>query len=380
MSGGSNGLTRLTPDQAQERLQAWATPVATVVDVDGRPLDEPVQLPVSERKPITPAPVKTPVTSSARVGEIRSDGAATAAAISSGYVEERARVQGERGKSQARLAWLRRRRGALAERIEAMRSERDRLVAGLPGRLRRRVGQRFSRVARWTPWAMFGADVSLMANPYGIFGGIALPFPSSSYIANATQLLRAGFVAFGLTFGLKLVGSRFRDLAEELRGRSTAAGMGADAFVITVVVVAAVLLASAAARLQAVFLAVATGGSTVSVPTSVLFSIVAFLGAVSFASGFFGNEPELEQVASLDALLTALVAEQGEVEELIASALGELRALRARARAVDEAERLDLEEHARHTDRTVYAHLASDTPLYGVEFAAAEARVPGAPA
>ena len=372
------GLVRLTADQAWAQIKSWAAAIGTIVDGDGRPIEDPVQIPVQARKPIPAASVAAPVSSSAKLGEIRSEGAATAAAISFAHVDPRAEAKAKRGASQARLARLRRRRQTNEQEITTTETERAAVIADLPGRLRRRIGQRPSRVARATPWAMFGADVSLMANPYGIFGPIALPFPASTYVGNTTQLLRAVFVAFGFTFGLKMVGAKCRDLSEELRERWLAAGMAADALVIGVIVVSAALLATAAARLQAAFLAIATGGTTVTVPASTLLAIVVFLGAVSFASGFFGNEPELERIAAFDAQLSCLRHERETVDDLVALELGKLRELRAQERAVDDRERLDLDEQARHTDRNAYAHLGTDTSMYGVEFDADEACVPGA--
>src|SRR5207244_1332896 len=50
-----NGLVRLTAEQAWARIKWWATPIGTYVDVDGGPVNDPVQIPITERKPIAPA-------------------------------------------------------------------------------------------------------------------------------------------------------------------------------------------------------------------------------------------------------------------------------------------------------------------------------------
>jgi hypothetical protein len=273
--------------------------------------------------------------------------------------------------------YLRKRLRAVTERLGKLEEERRDFVAALPQRVQRRIGQPVSRVSRATPWAMWAADTLMIANAYGLFGTVALPFPQSEYLSNGVQLVRAAAVSFGLTFGLKMVGNQARGLAEELRERWQPAGMVSDAIVATTVVGTAVMLALSAAQLQQAFLKLATGGSEVHLPTSVLFWIVAFLGAVSFAVGYFGNEPELARVAVLDASIAATRSELDAVTEQLAVERGVGRGLRAKRTAIDERERLELAEQAAHTERRVYAHLAGNVPVYGLPVASEAARVPG---
>ena len=380
MSGAnSNGATRLTRVEFGEVLEEAGEPLAVVVDADGRPVEEAVQLPITEPKAASPAVVKLPVTSSARIGAIRSGGAAVAAAVAHMYVRERVALERTRAEALALLALLRTQFAAAAAHLAALEAKRDEFVAGLPGRVRRRLGQRVSRVARLTPWAMWLADTLLIANAYGVFGSPALPFPSSSYLSNGVQLLRAAAVSFGFAFGLRWVGGRLRDMAEELRERKEGYGVGIDGLVVMAVLGGAVMLGLSVATLQAAYLSLVLGGSQITVPLSVLASIVVFLGTVSFAAGYFSAEPELARAAVLDAEITSGRSGLEELRESLAVQLGEVRALRKELRGVEEREQHELAEQDAHTEQVVYAHVAGNVPVYGLEVRAEAAKVPGAP-
>lgn len=372
-----NGLSRLNAQETRQLLDADRAPLATVVDADGRAVDEPVLLPVSARAALMPAPATLPVKGSAAVGEIRAEGAATAAGIAYAYVDERTEATVAHAGALADLTACRGQRMAADERLGEVAEERAALFAGLPWRVRRRAGQRVSRVAKLTPWAMWGADTLLIANAYGVFGAVALPAPQSAYLSNAVMLLRAALVSFGLVFGLRLVGGRLRDVAEEAREQTPLVGRAADGLVAAVVIGAAVMLAVSAARLQQAFLRLALGGTQVAVPTSVLLSIVVFLGAVSLAAGYFSAEPELARLAGLDKLIAAARVEVATAAERVARQLGVVRGMRARLAAVDERERHELVEHAEHTNRRVYAHIGGNPDVYGLELDTDATRVPG---
>jgi hypothetical protein len=378
---GGNGQRpgRLTAAEFGEVLEAAGESVAVVVDADGRPVEEAVLLPITAPKPASPATVKLPVASSAWIGEIRSEGEAVVAAVASEYARERVGLERHLAVALAVLVLLRVRVGAAVAHLDDLVSRREQLVVGLPGRVRRRLGQPVPRTARFTPWAVWGADTLMIANAYGLFGSVALPLPASSYVSNGVELVRAAAVSFGLTFGLKFVGGRLRDLAEELRERRPGYGALSDGLVVLAVVAGGGLLGLSAARLQAAFLALMVGGSAIHVPLSVLTSIVIFLGGVSFATGYFSAEPELAAVAALDREITSARSGLEELEEALAGQRGEVRALRGELRGVDERERLDLAEQQAHTERRVYVHVAGNVPLYGLELEAGAAKVPGAP-
>lgn len=376
-NGNGNGLARLNAQETRQLLDGDRAPLATVVDADGRAVDEPMLLAVSARAALTPAPAKLPVKGSAAVGEIRAEGAATAAGIAHGYVGERTEATVAHAGAVAELAVCRGQRVATEERLGGLEEERAALFAGLPWRVRRRVGQRVSRVAKLTPWAMWGADTLLIANAYGVFGAVALPLPQSAYLSNAVMLLRAALVSFGLVFGLRLVGGRLRDIAEEAREQTPLVGRVGDGLVAGVVVGAAVMLAVSAARLQQAFLQLALGGTQVAVPTSVLLSIVAFLGAVSLAAGYFSAEPELARLAGLDTLIATARAEVAAATERVARQLGVAREMRARLAAIDESEQHELAEHAEQTNRRVYAHIGGNPDIYGLELDTEAALLPG---
>jgi len=377
---GSNGqkARRLSPDEFGAVLDAAREPLAVVVDADGGVVEDAVQLPVTAPRAVSPASVKLPVRSSARIGEIRSEGAAVAASVASEYVVERWEVERRLAMALAELSLRRGRLVRSRERLGAREKHREELVAGLPRWVRRRLGRRLSRLARATPWAFWVADTLMIANAYGLFGSVALPFPSSSYVSNGVSLVRAAAVSYGLVFGLKLVGSRLRDAAEEMRERAQGVGIACDVLVVMGALGGGVLLALSVAKLQAAFLALTLGGSAIHVPLSVLASIVTFQGTISLATGYFGSEPEVAAVAALDQEIATERDKVEKSEEALALQRGEVRALRRELPAVEEREQFDLAEQAAHTERAVYAHIGGDPLTYGVELNADPAKAPGA--
>ncbi len=376
---GQNGHGRLSREEFVDVLDAAREPLATIVDADGRVLVDPPQLPITQPTPATPPRPKLPVSSSAQVGEIRSEGAAVAAAVGSDHVQKRVALQRLHSEALAKLALLRNRLQDATSRLADLERKREEFVASLPRRIRRRLGQRPSRIVQATPWVAATADTLLIANAYGLFGSVALPVPASSYLSNGVELLRAAAVSFAFAFGLRMVGGRVRDLAEEARERSDGYGMAGDALVALSVLVGAVLLGFSAAKLQAVFLGLMLGGSSATVPVSVLASIVVFLGSVSFASGYFSTEREVTTVASLDKAISSGRSSLEEIREAFSVQRGEVRALRKELHGLEEQKQLDLVEQAAHTERVVYAHVGGDINRYGLELTADAAKVPGAP-
>lgn len=376
---GQNGNGRLSRGEFVEVLEAVREPLATVVDVDGRVVVDAPQLPIASPTPATPPRPKLPVDSSAHIGEIRSEGAAVAASVEADYVRQGIGLQRRLSEALAKLALLRNRLQDAAGRLADLEREREEFVASLPRRVRRRLGQRPSRIVQATPWVAATADTLLIANAYGLFGSVALPVPASSYLSNGVELLRAAAVSFAFAFGLRMVGGRVRDLVEEARERSAAYGMVGDGLVALSVLVGAVLLGFSAAQLQSVFLGLMLGGSSATVPVSVLGSIVVFLGSVSFASGYFSTEREVAVVAGLDKAIGSARQSLDGVGEGISIHRGEVRSLRKEIKGLQELKQLDLAEQAAHTERVVYAHVGADVLRYGLELNADAAKVPGAP-
>jgi len=374
-----NGHGRLSREEFVEVLELVREPLTTVVDADGRVVVDAPQLPITPPTPAAPPRPKLPVDSSAQIGEIRSEGAAVAASVESDHVQKRIALQRRLSEALAKLSLLRDRLQDRASRLADLERKRDEFAAGLPRRIRRRLGQRPSLLVQATPWVAATADTLLIANAYGLFGSVALPVPASSYLSNGVELLRAAAVSFAFAFGLRMVGGRMRDLAEEAREHAEGYGMACDGLAALSVLVGAVLLGFSAARLQAVFLGLMLGGSSATVPVSVLASIVVFLGSVSFASGYFSTEREVATVASLDKEIASTRASLEDVREALSVQRGEVRALRKELQGVGEQKQLDLAEQAAHTERVVYAHVGADILRYGLELNADAAKVPGAP-
>lgn len=373
----TNGLSRLTPQETEALLQRDAAALYTVSLAGKRANDDPNLVEMSPPTAVAQPPVSLPVTSTARIAELRSESAATGAAISHGYTVKRTPSEKALAGELATLAQRWKEAETADEELSVAVEARKTFVDNLPPGVLRRIGQRVSRVSKVTPWAMWFADTTLMANPYGLFGAVALPFPASAWASNAIQLLRAAAVAFGLTFGLKMVGGRLRDLADDAREQHPAAGFLADGAIIAVVVSAAVMLASSAAQLQQAFLSLTLGGTEVHVPTSVLLAIVMFLGAVSFATGYFTNEPQLAEVAQLDADLKAARETAAKSVRVLSEQRGVVRARRVEIASLREQERHELAEHQAHGDRRVFAHMAGNVPLYGLQIDSSIGAVPG---
>jgi hypothetical protein len=288
---------------------------------------------------------------------------------------ERQRIDRERttkrqllGRQLARLRTLRFREEQAHERLEKSESDRDTFVKNVPKPRQRFLNAPVARTMPLVPWALWGADTMIIARAWGLFGPVAIPFISASgSMATLTALLRAGLVSFGLIFGVRFAGGRLRDTVDQLRDKPKV-GHICDASVAGAVIVAAIALAVATAEMQAALLQIVSGGSSVNVPTALLFAIVAFLITVSLACGYFLNEPELKEArmheqrikegfTALDAAVSAEDDQRGDVR----STIEELRGL-------DRQEKLLIEEQKAHADEEVFIFKAANGPVYGFEF------------
>ncbi|MGD0272917.1 MAG: hypothetical protein ABSB96_04210 [Gaiellaceae bacterium] len=289
---------------------------------------------------------------------------------------ERQRIDRERttkrqllGRQLARLRTLRFRKEQAHERLEKSESDRDTFVKNVPKPRQRFLNAPVARTMPLVPWALWGADTMIIARAWGLFGPVAVPFVrASGGMAALTMLLRAGLVSFGLIFGVRFAGSRLRDTVDQLRATRPKVGHACDASVAGAVIVAAIALAVATAEMQAALLQIVSGGSSVNVPTALLFAIVAFLITVSLACGYFLNEPELKEArvheqrikegfTALDAAVSAEDDQRGDVR----STIEELRGL-------DRQEKLLIEEQKAHADEEVFTFKAANGPVYGFEF------------
>lgn len=362
----SDGARRFSNGEWEALLERDRSPRFVLVDKDGRPVTE-TGLRVLAPDPVEAAPVTLPVTSTGDMLAIRSDGAATAAAIQLSFQKRRTLVEEQLAHEQAALASCRSLEISERERLAELLAAREELIAGLPRRLRRRAGRRQSRLARVTPWAMFVADAMFLSRAYGLLGPLPLPFHASVGVTNLTQIARALAVSFGMAFGLKLAGARIRDAVEEARERRSWLGLASDLVVAGLVVAAAVRLMGATAALQKALVAIVSGGSTISVPGSVFFSIVAFLGTISFAVGYYLAEPKLETILELHTQIETQRSRLIEATKAALAQLGVVRALRACLRGLRGEEAFELAEQAAHTERRVCEHIAGNPHLYGLQ-------------
>jgi hypothetical protein len=365
------GLSRLTAQQTRQRLDQDATPRYALLDEKGQPVKNGLTIPVKALSPLVPAPISLPVKLTEVELEIRAEGAATGFAIQSEYELVRqalgVRLAGERAEKLVRQA----RRQEAIDVLGSERAARDAFVEGLPRRLRRQVRRKLNRLFKWVPWALWGADVTIISRAYGLLGPLPLPFHASVSVTNLTEVARAALISFGLVFGLRLVGGKLKEAVDELRERRSWVGPAADSVVAGLVVVGAVALARSTSQMQAALLQLEAGGSNLHLPTSVLFSIGAFLASVSLACGYFLNEPELEHAADHDRRVKDAEKTHGQAQDAFHGQLGIVRATREELRSIDRQEALALRENDAHTDRRVHAHKAGNVPLYGLETAGA---------
>jgi TRAP-type C4-dicarboxylate transport system permease small subunit len=366
-AAASNGRpVRLTPQQTRERLEQDAASLLTFVDADGNVVDS-NGLVVSVPQPVAPPPVNLPVAYTAKEIEIRCEGDAVAFAIQLEHQRERRELGVQLASDRATLASLRRRRDVKQLELDAAVKKQDEFVQSLPRRVRRVLKRRWGRLVKWVPWAMWGADTMFISRAYGLFGDVPLPFSASIGVSNFTQLLRAGLVSFGLVFGVRLLGAKLRDLVEELRDRRAWVGLVADAGVGALVFAGAVRLAESAAQMQQALLQIESGGSNLTLPTSMLFSIVAFLASVSLACGFYLSEPEADEAADHEHRVEEKTVAADEAAQACFTQLGVARATRAQLRSLDEEETLALAENQAHTDQRVWALKRGNVPVYGLQ-------------
>jgi hypothetical protein len=182
------------------------------------------------------------------------------------------------------------------------------------------------------------------------------------------MLLRAGLVSFGLIFGVRFAGGRLREIADQLRAKRPTAGLVCDAGVAGVVLLGAIALAIATSELQAALLQIVSGGSSVSVPTLLLFAICAYLITVSFACGYFLNEPELKEARLHEKRIKKARKGLAEVVSTENAQRGVVRSIREELRGLDRQEQLLIEEQTAHADEEVYILKVANGPVYGFEF------------
>ena len=364
-ASNGGGPVRLTPQQTQALIEQARGSLVTIVGPDGQPLSTVAQVPVSAPQPASPAAVSLPVEWTAAELEVQAEGEATAFAIQLEHQHTRRDLEVELEEERGTLATCWRVRDVSQLELDRERTEQEAFLSSLPRRVRRVLGRRWWRAAKAVPWAMWAADTAMLSRPYGLFGPLPLPFSASVADTNVTQIGRAAAVSFGLTFGVRLLGAKLRDLVEELRERHASLGLLADAAVGALVFVGAIRLAESAAKIQQVLLQLEAGGSNLQLPTSVLFSIVFFLASVSLACGYYLSEPEVEQAREHERRLDEAKAACDQAVEACHSQLGVVRATRARLRSLEQEETLALAENQAHTDRRIRALQGGNVILYG---------------
>jgi len=362
---------RLTPEETQVLFEGDRASLFTVVDANGQPVTDSVGVRVTVPIPATPALVSLPVSCTAAEMEIRAEGEAIAFSIQLGYQEKRHDLERRLAEDRAALLSCRGRQTRAEQDLEWELAEREAFLNALPRRCRRLLRRKGGRLPRLVPWAVWLADTMVISRAWGLLGPLPLPFHASVSVTNATQVVRAALVSFGLVFGARLVGGKLRELAENLRERWSLLGVACDAGVGALVLASAVKLALATAQMQEALLQIEAGGTSVHLPTSVLFSIVGFLVSVSLAAGYYLNEPAPEQAEDHDRRVAEARAAAVEPADEAARQLGAVRATREELNSLDEEETLALAENEAHTDRRVYAHRAGNVPIYGLELAPA---------
>jgi hypothetical protein len=257
-----------------------------------------------------------------------------------------------------------------SERLERVRGEKDAFLARVPASRLRFLNGGTRRALRTVPWALFVADTMVLARPWGVFGGVPLPFVAPSEdVTNLTQLMRAAFVSFGLVFGGRLAGSKLRELVDELRRVRRGIGWLVDAVVAGSVVAGGILLAVATARMQDALLDIVGGGTSVQLPTSVLLSITGFMFGVSVAAGYFLSEPEQEEVREHQQRIAQAETHYAEAVKDENRAAAALRATVAKLHGLVRDVRLLITRVRAHADEEVWMLKASQPHVYGLEMA-----------
>lgn len=375
-SGAVSGVYRETPAETEKRLALAQQQLAQIVDGTGTPVGNGNGMPgpslvrVNEPMPVDAPPVVLPVQFTAAVLAIQAKGQAVLLSARQEIERRRTTLRERRAHEVAELATCRSRRAQAQTEFNEAAAERDEFAKGVPVWRRRMLGRRTGRAVRMVPWALWAADTMIISRAWGLFGGVPVPFVhSSTSVSSLTSLLRAGLVSFGLIFGMRMVGSRLREAADRVRLGDERIGIASDVTVVGVVLFFAVQLATSTSQMQAALMKVVGGSTSVQVPTSALFAIVAFLMAFSLASGYFLTETEIEQaqvheerVADLrDALNTAIAFENTTV--------GEVRSVREQLRGLDREEQLLIAEQEAHIDEEVYVHKKANVHIYGLDLA-----------
>jgi uncharacterized membrane protein YciS (DUF1049 family) len=327
-------------------------------------------IPITTPTPVQPAPVSLPLKTSAAELGIRARFEAAILHGRQAIDRKRTSLRQTLAHGLAKLRTLRFLVGQAHERLaRAIKNQTD-FLARVPEAKRRFLNSRVARTLPFVPWALWAADTMIIDRAWGLFGAVAIPFVAASTgVAALTMLLRAGLVSFGLIFGVRFAGGRLREVVDQVRAKNPKIGLVCDASVAGAVFVAAIGLAAATTQMQAALLRIVAGGSNVTVPIALLFAIVGFLITVSFACGYFLNEPELKEarlhekrVKKAQKELNSAVSAENTQKGVVRSIIEELRGL-------DRQEQLLVKEQEAHADEEVYILKAQNGPVYGFEFA-----------
>lgn len=359
---------RETSEETAARLKEAGQPVCDVVDENLAPAAS-RRVRVFQAEPVKAPPLVFPVRETAAEQGIKSDGRATEAAVRQDVETSRVELLKTLAAARARRLMTRSHRAQAELAVTEAEKERDTFMERVPAWRRWRLGRKPGRVMAWVPWALWVADTTIMARPWGVFGSVPLPFVQSVDSSRAGQLVRAASVSLALVFGMRFAGGRLRDVADRERLQKERVGSAIDLSVIGMVVAFGVMLAQATAEMQASTVDVLAGGTGVTVPVASLASIVLFMMALSFAFGYFLNEVEVEQAQANE---TRVIEARAALAEAVAAetvAWGEVRSLRDELASLARREQLEVDEQKAHNDTEVAAHKNTNQHVYGVDVA-----------
>ena len=318
--------------------------------------------PIASKPPV----VTLPVSETAKTRAIRAWLMAGLLAAKQDIDKKRTQLSGKRAAAAALLLTRRARTRVAKDRLDRASQARDRFRETRTPEEARTLDQPVSRVAQLLAWAVWLADTWIIARAWGLYGPAPVPFAQPSVgLTEFTSLARAGLVSFGLIFGVRLVASKARVLVERFRARAPLLAGVVDGAVVVVVLVAAVRLALATAVLQSVLLKLEGGGSNTTVPVSVLVSIVTFLISVSFASGYFGSDPNREQARAHDKNVHKHEDRHLDALERENAQKGRLRTVRENLQGLDRHEQLLVDEQEQHIEHAVMEHKNLNPYVYG---------------
>lgn len=309
---------------------------------------------------------KTPVKTSHADAELRWNALGLIHGARQAAIEKLKRIDIRLTRALGRCTLAQEKESKANEAFEEKKASRAVFLTGVPDDRRDELERHSSRLARLVPVALIALDTTIMIGPWHLFGAPSLPFlpyHDQTAVAALFAILRALLVSLALIATAKLAGSAVRMRI----GDHHAARRAGDVVLFLSVLVTTILLVISTAKMQAAYIAIASGGFANHLPTSVFLMVTLFVIVASVANGYWTTTPLAERNARLVAAVDQSWKKREQAAKELDARETAVRAIaQERAHLLASLRELENEQLAYEQRDEATGHL-SNWPLHGLE-------------